>query len=51
MAAKTGDKQKAPQVKHMGVCSHEVKPVKFYGKGTMKYWCDKCNGYAERVKR
>jgi hypothetical protein len=50
MSAKTGDKQKEKQKKHIGVCGHEVKPVKVYGKGTMKWWCEKDNAYSERVK-
>lgn len=48
MSAKTGDKQKVTQKKHNGTCGHEVKPIRVWR--TMRWWCEKCNGYAERVK-
>jgi len=48
MAAKTGDKQKAVQKKMHDAKGHEIKPIKVWR--TMKWWCEKCNGYAERVK-
>jgi hypothetical protein len=49
MAAKTGDKQKEKQQKHIGTCSHEVKPIMVWR--TMKWWCEKCADYKERVKK
>jgi hypothetical protein len=50
MSAKTGDKKKETHKKLIGTCGHEVKPVKFYGKGVMRRWCEKCNDYREQVK-
>jgi hypothetical protein len=46
--SKAAKNKKEVRAKMMGVCGHEVKPIKVWR--VMKRWCETCNDYVEQIK-